>query len=204
MDDAVICFEDHEDAQRVLEVLAKRFSKYGLGLHPQKTRLVEFGREALTRAEKRGTQPATFEFLGHTHVCARSRRGAFMVKVRTMKKRLKRSLKAVAQWCRIHRHDPVKEQQATLNAKLRGHYQYYGRASNYRGLWQFYWVRRIWHKWLIRRTRGNEADLGEICSHPTAPSPVAIRCITPTLGTGAGESRLRNPLFSWPERFSLA
>jgi RNA-directed DNA polymerase len=155
VDDAVICFQNQEDAQRVLEVLAKRFSKYGLSLHPQKTRLVEFGRAALTSAEKLGTQPATFEFLGHTHVCARSRRGAFMVKVKTMKKRLKRSLKAVAQWCRIHRHDPVQEQQATLNAKLRGHYQYYGRASNYRSLWQFYrGVQGIWRKWLNRRTRG--------------------------------------------------
>jgi RNA-directed DNA polymerase len=78
-----------------------------------------------------------------------------MVKVRTMKKRLKRSLKAVAQWCQIHRHDPVKEQQATLNAMLRGHYQYYGRASNYRSLWQFYReVVGIWRKWLTRRTRG--------------------------------------------------
>lgn len=97
VDDAVICFQNQEDTQRVLEVLAKRFSKYGLSLHPQKTRLMEFGRKALTQAEERGTQPATFEFLGHTHVCARSRRGAFMVKVRTIKKRLKRSLKAVAQ-----------------------------------------------------------------------------------------------------------
>jgi RNA-directed DNA polymerase len=173
MDDAVICFQNKEDAQRVLEVLAKRFSKYGLSLHPQKTRLVEFGRVALTTAEKRGTQPATFEFLGHTHVCARGRRGAFMVKVRTMKKRLKRSLKAVAQWCRIHRHDPVKEQQATLNAKLRGHYQYYGRASNYQSLWQFYCaVKGIWRKWLNRRTRGTTLPWGKyqqlLQRHPLA------------------------------------
>jgi len=173
VDDAVICFQNKEDAQRVLEVLAKRFSKYGLSLHPQKTRLVEFGRMALTTAEKRGTQPATFEFLGHTHISARSRRGAFMVKVRTMKKRLKRSLKAVAHWCRMHRHDPVQEQQATLNAKLQGHYQYYGRASNYRSLWQFYCgVRGIWRKWLNRRTRGNRLPWGKyqllLRRHPLA------------------------------------
>jgi group II intron reverse transcriptase/maturase len=155
MDDAVVCFQNEEDAQKVLKVLDKRFSKYGLTLHPDKTRLVAFGREALAKAERMGTRPATFDFLGHTHISAWSRRGKFTVKVRTMKKRLKRSLKAVAKWCKEHRHDPVKEQHATLNAKLRGHYQYYGRPSNYRCLWQFYQaVRGIWKKWLGRRTRG--------------------------------------------------
>ena len=78
-----------------------------------------------------------------------------MVKVKTMKKRLKRSLKAAEKWCKEHRHDPVKDQQATLNAKLRGHYQYYGRASNNRALRQFFnGVRGMWKKWLNRRTRG--------------------------------------------------
>ena len=155
MDDAVIGFQNEEDAQRVLKVLAKRFSKYGLSLHPEKTRLIEFGRTALVKAERTGTRPATFDFLGHTHVSARSRRGKFQLKVRTMKKRLKRSLRAVAEWCRNHRHKPLHEQQDTLNAKLRGHYQYYGRASNYQRLEQFYnLVVSIWRKWLSRRTRG--------------------------------------------------
>lgn len=72
-----------------------------------------------------------------------------------MRKRLRRSLKAVAQWCQQHRHHPVAEQAAALNRKLRGHYQYYGRPTNYHGLWQFYRVvRRVWKKWLNRRTRG--------------------------------------------------
>jgi RNA-directed DNA polymerase len=155
MDDAVIGFQNKEDAQRVLKVLAKRFSKYGLSLHPQKTRLIEFGRQALAKAERIGARLATFDFLGHTHVSARDRRGKFQLKVRTMKKRLKRSLRAVAEWCRNHRHRPLQEQQTTLNAKLRGHYQYYGRASNYLRLWQFYnLVTSIWRKWLSRRTRG--------------------------------------------------
>jgi group II intron reverse transcriptase/maturase len=155
VDDVLLCFQNYEDAQKVLKVLDKRFSKYGLSLHPEKTRLVEFGRSALAKAERKKTQPATFEFLGFVHVSARSRRGIFMVKVKTMKKRLKRSLKAAAEWCKAHRHDPVKDQHAILNAKLRGHYQYYGRASNYRSVRQFYkGVRRIWMKWLNRRTRG--------------------------------------------------
>jgi len=85
----------------------------------------------------------------------RSRTGRFTVHVKTMKKRLKRALKAVAEWCRAHRHDAVGAQQRTLNAKLRGHYQYYGRSSNYRSLWQFYrGVLGSWHKWLNRRTHG--------------------------------------------------
>lgn len=78
-----------------------------------------------------------------------------MVQVKTMKKRLKRSLKGITEWCRIHRHHDLDWQQAALNAKLRGHYQYYGRPTNFRSLWKFYrTVRRTWKKWLGRRTRG--------------------------------------------------
>jgi group II intron reverse transcriptase/maturase len=155
MDDAVICFQNAEDAQKVQEVLAKRFSNYGLTLHPQKTRLIAFGRSAQAEAERLKIKPETFDFLGYTHFMARSRRGQFMIKVKTMKKRLKRSLKAVVTWCKEHRHDPIAEQHAALNAKLRGHYQYYGRASNYQSLWQFSKaVRGAWKKWLNRRTRG--------------------------------------------------
>jgi hypothetical protein len=139
----------------VLSVLPKRFAKYGLTLHPEKTRLIEFGRYAAGNAKRQGRRPATFDFLGLTHICARSRKGKFTVHVQTVAKRLRRGLKAVADWCQRHRHDPVSQQQQTLNAKLRGHYQYYGRPTNYRSLWQFYRrVRRIWRYWLGRRTRG--------------------------------------------------
>ena len=154
-DDAIQCFQYREDAMKVLRVLPKRFAKFGLTLHPEKTRLVEFGRKALAQAERTGRKLDTFDFLGFTLKAARSRRGKFTVHVKTMQKRLKRAFKAVAKWCREHRHDPVDQQQAALNAKLRGHYQYYGRPTNYRSLWQFFrGVRRLWHKWLTRRTRG--------------------------------------------------
>jgi group II intron reverse transcriptase/maturase len=154
-DDAILCFEHKEDAEKVLSVLPKRFAKYGLTLHPEKTRLVEFGRNAKRNARRQGKKPATFDFLGLTHICARSRKGKFTVHVKTMAKRLRRGLKAIAEWCQEHRHDPVDQQQKTLNAKLRGHYQYYGRPTNYRSIWQFYrGVRCIWRKWLSRRTRG--------------------------------------------------
>src|SRR6266540_1563644 len=157
-DDFIFCFQYREDAERVLKVLSKRFAKYGLTLHPEKTRLLAFGRSARPSGPD-ARKPATFDFLGFTHVCARSRRGRFTIHVRTMRKRLRRSAKAVAQWCQQHRHDPVEHQAAALNAKLRGHYQYYGRPTNYRCLQRFYrLVRRLWHTWLNRRTRGKTLD----------------------------------------------
>ena len=161
-DDAVLCFQYREDAEKVMQVLPTRFARFGLSLPPEKTRLVEFGRQAWARAIRTGARVDTFDFLGFTHKCARSRGGKFTVQVKTMKKRLRRSLKAVAAWCQVHRHDLVSEQQAVLNAKLRGHYQYYGRPTNYRSLWQFYrGVVRTWKKWLGRRTRGRPLTWGK-------------------------------------------
>src|SRR6202166_3979590 len=156
-DDAILCFHYREDAEKVEKVLSKRFAKYGLTLHPEKTRLLQFGRYAEERAKRQGKEkPGTFDFLGLTHICARSRRGKFAVHVRPMRKRLRRSLTAVAAWCQEHRHAPVDEQQKTLNAKLRGQYQYYGRPTSFQNLLKFYrGVVRIWRKWLNRRTRGN-------------------------------------------------
>jgi RNA-directed DNA polymerase len=117
---------------------------------------VEFGRYAEANAKRQGKKPCTLDFLGLTHICARSRQGKFTVHIRTMKKRFRRGLTAIAEWCRENRHVPVDEQQKTLNAKLRGHYQYYGRPTNYRSIRQFYReVCHIWRKWLSRRARDN-------------------------------------------------
>ena len=173
-DDFILCFQYREDAEKVLEVVHQRFAKYGLQLHPEKTRLIEFGPQALTKSERGGKKPATFDFLGFTHICARSRRGYYTIHVRTMRKRFKRSLKAVAAWCRQHRHDPVEEQCEALNRKLRGHYQYYGRPTNYRSLWRYYRkVRRIWKTWLNRRTRGKTLNWDRYAQllrcHPLRP-----------------------------------
>jgi group II intron reverse transcriptase/maturase len=156
-DDFILCFQLREDAERVLDVLAKRFAKYGLKLHPEKTRLIEFGRQALAKSEKPGgPKLATFDFLGFTHIGRRSRKGKFTMHVRTMRKRLKRSITQIWAWCQLHRHDPVEEQQVALNRKLQGHYQYYGRPTNFRGLWRFFRsTRRIWLYWLNRRDRGH-------------------------------------------------
>ena len=121
-DDFILCFEYREDAERVMEVLRKRFAKYGLTLHPEKTRLMEFGRSALVKSERPGGKPpATFDFLGLTHIAAGSRQGRFCIHVQTMKKRLKRSMKAATEWCKKHRHSTLENQQEGLNQKLRGH-----------------------------------------------------------------------------------
>lgn len=156
VDDFILCFQYRQDAERVLAALSQRFGKYGLTLHPEKTRLLEFGRSALAKSEEPGgKKPGTFDFLGFTHICRRSRKGKFTIHLRTARKRLSRSLKKVAAWCQKHRHDPVEEQSQALNAKLRGHDQYYGRPTNFPSLWEYHReVRRIWKKWLNRRTRG--------------------------------------------------
>jgi hypothetical protein len=113
--------------------------------------------------------------------------------VKTIAKRFRRGLKAIADWCQQHRHDPVSAQQKTLNAKLRGHYQYYGRPTNYRSLGQFYRrVRRIWRTWLGRRTRGKRMTWERYKAIPASVS-AATTSDHPPLG-GSGESRLKNPL----------
>jgi RNA-directed DNA polymerase len=137
VDDFMLCFQYRDDAERVLAVLRQRFEKYGLTLHTEKTRLLEFGRSALAKSEQPGgDKPQTFDFLGFTHICARSLRGKFTIHLRTARKRLRRSVKKVAVWCQEHRHDPVEDQCQALNAKLRGHYRYYGRPTNFRSLWE--------------------------------------------------------------------
>src|ERR1700741_1607120 len=156
-DDAILCFQHKEDADKVLKVLPQRFEKYGLTLHPEKTRLIGFGRYAAKNARKQGKKPATFNFLGFVHIGARSRQGRFTVHVKTIAKRLGRGLRAIWEWCKQHRHEALNEQHKNLNAKLRGHYPSYGRTTNYRAIRQFYQrVRCIWREWLSRRTRGKQ------------------------------------------------
>ena len=151
-DDAALVFEREEDARRVLAVLGKRFAKYGLRLHPQKTRLVDF--RSPLRAEHSGTQRArSFALLGFTHFWGRSRKGRWVVQRKTAKDRFTRALQEIGQWCRAHRHWPVAAQQAALRRKLQGHYAYYGITGNGRALARFlYEVRRLWRKWLHRRS----------------------------------------------------
>jgi RNA-directed DNA polymerase len=157
-DDFVMGFACEADARRVLEVLPKRFGKYGLTLHPDKTRLVAFGSPARSQpdASGKGSSPGTFDLLGFTHFWARSRRGTWVVKRRTTASRLQRALGKIAAWCRKNRHWPVADQQQTLWQKLRGHFWYYGITGNGEALRCFRdGVIRLWRKWLSRRTRGD-------------------------------------------------
>jgi group II intron reverse transcriptase/maturase len=155
-DDFVIVFSSEADARRVLEVLPKRFGKYGLELHPEKTRLIPFrrpGQEPGTRDDSDKTTSGSFDLLGFIHYWGKSRKGNWIVKRKTAGNRLKRALKAVSLWCRQHRHLPVAAQHVVLYPKLAGHYAYYGITGNSRALRRFsFQVRRIWRKWLNRRS----------------------------------------------------
>ena len=155
-DDAVLGFDNEVDARRVLGVLHKRFSKFDLTLHPKKTRLLHLPRPSKPRGRD---LDRSFNFLGFTHFWARSYKGNWIIRRKTSKDRLSRSLKAVALWCRWHRHDPVMWQHHQLSLKLRGHYAYYGITGNARSLSCYLrGVERIWFKWLTRRS--NRAKFG--------------------------------------------
>lgn len=153
-DDAVLLFAREDDARRVLDVLPKRFEKYGLTLHPQKTRLVEFLRPTRRPpSDGGGGGPGTFDLLGFTHYWGLSRRGKWIVKQRTARDRFSRALKRIGAWCKLHRHQPVREQWKTLTSKLRGHYGYFGITGNFVALERFCdRVRDVWRKWLGRRS----------------------------------------------------
>lgn len=157
-DDMVFVFEREDDATRVLEVLPKRFGKYGLTLHPGKTRLVKFPRPPRRPPREGGDDDGsggdTFDFLGFTHYWGRSRAGNTVVKRRTAKDRFSRALRRVKEWCRLHRHDPLREQQQGLAQKLRGHYAYFGITANIAALKRLHHeAKRTWRKWLSTRSR---------------------------------------------------
>jgi len=155
-DDFVMGFACEEDARRVLDVLPKRFGKYGLTIHPDKTRLVAFRPPAASPPDDPGTgsSSGTFDLLGFTHYWGRSRQGNWVVKRRTAGNRLQRAIRKVAAWCRINRHQPIAEQHQTLGQKLRGHFAYFGITGNGGALHRFRdAVVRLWRKWLSRRKR---------------------------------------------------
>ena len=139
-----------------MEGLPKRFVKYGLSIHPDKTRLVPFARpsERKGRGEPgSGNRPGTFDFLGFTHYWGKSRRNNAVVKKRTAASRIRRFAKAIGEWCRRNRHRPIREQHATLSQKLRGHDAYYGVTGNGSSLNRMRGVvARLWRKWLARRS----------------------------------------------------
>jgi len=157
-DDAVIICEHQRDAQRVMAVLPKRFEKYGLTLHPEKTCVIRFTQPPRGQLPRRRrefpTWPGSVDLLGFTLYWGKSQRGIWVVKYKTASDRLSRALKRINLWCRRYRHEELGWQHQKLVLKLRGHYSYYGVTTNGRSLGQFRaGVIRIWRKWLGRRSQ---------------------------------------------------
>jgi len=144
-DDFLMCFTNRKDAERVMAILPKRMSKYGLTLHPEKTRLIDLN--SREKEEKRG-----FDFLGFTHYLGTSRKGKPVLKRRTSSKKLRMSLRKVNDWLKANRHQPMRYLIHDLNLKLRGYYNYYGITFNIRRLNAYFLVvKRLLRKWLNRR-----------------------------------------------------
>jgi hypothetical protein len=159
-DDFVIGVAREDDAKRIMEVLPKRMSKYGLTVHPEKTRLVRFvppDSSCSEPPEPQSKAPATFDFLGFTHYWGRTRRGGWAVKRKTAKSRLKRALQALLSWCEKNRHEPITDQHQKLTQKLLGHYGYYGITGNFFSLQEFLeGTRKAWKRWLSRCRRDGQ------------------------------------------------
>lgn len=183
-DDAVMAFEDRASGLRMLEVLGKRLGRYGLTLHPSKTRFVDFRVRRPPSDGRGGGDPATagttFDFLGFTHVWGKTRRGHDVVRQITAKDRYARALAAVTLWCRRNRHRPVRDQHAHLSRMIRGHCAYYGVTGNDRRIgWYRYQLVRIWKKWLSRRGRQGNLNWPRfnamLDQHPLPPARTAHR-----------------------------
>jgi len=183
-DDFVMGFSCEEDARRVLAVLPRRFEKYGLTLHPEKTRMVPFERPKRvpqgTNSAAR-TPPGTFDLLGFTHFWSRSLKGNPVVKRKTSQSRFNRGLDSLSQWCRQNRHLPIAEQHHTLCQKLMGHNAYYGITGNSDALSRFrYEATHIWRRWLSRRTRDGDipwAKFNRLLARFPLPPPIAIHSV---------------------------
>jgi group II intron reverse transcriptase/maturase len=148
-DDFVMGLAIKGDAERVFRVLPRRFERYGLKIHPEKSRLVQFSRPL----GRPGKGPGTFAFLGFDHYWGKTLNGGWTLKRKTQGKRLRRFLSGIHEWCRKNRHLNIVEQYQTLKSKLRGHYQYYGVRGNFKMLEvAFEHTERVWKRWLSRRS----------------------------------------------------
>jgi RNA-directed DNA polymerase len=179
-DDFIIGCELESDARRIMAVLPKRFARYNLTIHPEKTALVDF-RPPSHRA-KSNKERHTFDFLGFTHYWGKSRKGNWVIKRKTAAKRVRRATKAIWQWCREQRHYALPEQHRIISSKLRGHYQYFGITGNYKMLEVVYeYALKAWRRWLGRRSRNGyiTGDVFErrILSVFPLPSPRIVHSI---------------------------
>jgi RNA-directed DNA polymerase len=184
-DDAVLVFANESDARRVLEVLPKRCEKYGLTLHPTKTKLVEFRKpDRDPPAGGKGAKGnSTFDLLGFTHYWETSRTGRWAIKRKTARDRFRAAMKRVKAWCKQHMHDPVRDQWRKLSRKLRGHYAYYGIAYNSRALVSFgYHVCIAWWHALRRRSQRSMSweKMARLLKVFPPPRPRIVRPLRPT------------------------
>jgi hypothetical protein len=148
-DDFVMGFAIKSDAEKVYRVLPKRFERYGLKIHPEKSRLVPFSRPFGSS----GKGPGTFAFLGFDHYWGKTLNGGWTIKRKTQGKRLRRFLSGIHEWCHKHRHRDIVEQHQILKSKLRGHYGYYGVRGNFKMLEVAYeHTEQVWKRWLGRRS----------------------------------------------------
>ncbi len=135
-----------------MAVLDKRMERFGLALHPDKTRLLPFWRPP--QSQQGGKGPATFDFLGFTFYWARTRKGHWRMACKTRRASLRRAKTSIYDWCRRHRHLSIKDQHAALHRRLRGHFNYFGVSGNYNSMMRLAEdAKRSWYKWLRRRSQ---------------------------------------------------
>jgi RNA-directed DNA polymerase len=184
-DDAILGFENKVEAEKVLEALTRRLEKYGLELHPEKTRLIQFKRPTKSKSkysdndgDGKRQEPGSFDFLGFSHYWGKSLKGYWVVKRKTSSKKFREKLKKMNEWCRQHRHEPIGFQYEKLCQKIKGHYAYYGITGNMRGLQRYLdEVKRIWRKWLSTRSwksRLNWNKFNEILKQQCALPPARV------------------------------
>ena len=175
-DDFVIGFQCEDDARRVMEVLPKRFEKYGLEIHPEKSRLLSFGKPASNKEVTRGDN--TFDFLGFTHYWARSRQGYWVIKRKTAHKKVRKTAQALWDWCKKNRHKDLAKQHGILCSKLRGHFQYFGVRCNMRAMVAvLHHAERAWKYWLNRRSSKkalNWEKFEVLMDHMPLPTPKIV------------------------------
>ena len=154
-DDFIVGFEHENEARHFLEELRKRLAEFALSLHPEKTRLIEFGRDAEDNRKRRGLgKPETFNFLGFTFICGRSRRGKFQIRRKSRRDRMRAKLQAVKQELRRRMHQPVLEQGKWVRQVITGYFNYYAVPTNSRALATFrYFVTEHWRRTLRRRSQ---------------------------------------------------
>lgn len=173
-DDTVAGFEHKSDAERFLAELRERLEKFALSLHPDKTRLIEFGRQAADNRKKRGlAKPETFTFLGFTHICGRTRRGSFLLHRKTRRDRMRAKLRVLKAQLQRRMHEPIPKQGRWLAQVVRGYFAYHAVPTNYPRLAAFrYHVTVLWHRTLRRRSQKDWTKWDRMARLATAYLPL--------------------------------